>query len=111
LWMISCGCIQVRFKNLVKVFVKHQLHLNRRSDIYSLLGCKDDDGKMHRFNSEWDQECMRCMCRETLGIICCNMTLRPMLYDKEKCTEIFKPDKCSYIAVERKNPSELCQVG
>ncbi|XP_031812584.1 beta-microseminoprotein-like [Sarcophilus harrisii] len=76
-----------------------------------LKGCRDDRGKMHKFNSEWDQDCMHCVCHESSGIICCSMTLRPMLYDKEKCTEIFKPDKCSYIAVERNNPSELCQVG
>ncbi|XP_074092425.1 beta-microseminoprotein J1-like [Macrotis lagotis] len=73
-------------------------------------GCKDIDGKMHAFSSQWMSGCEECTCDEKMGISCCSRIKRPVDYDEDKCMEIFSEELCEISVVEKANPSTTCKV-
>ncbi|XP_072482425.1 beta-microseminoprotein-like [Notamacropus eugenii] len=76
----------------------------------SVLGCRDLNGAMHAFNSQWHSDCELCTCGETYGIHCCSTLKRPMHYDKKNCQEIFYKEACMITVVQKANPSINCEV-
>ncbi|XP_005048689.1 PREDICTED: beta-microseminoprotein-like [Ficedula albicollis] len=75
-----------------------------------VVGCLDEEGKVHEFGSSWKTEdCNNCYCSAT-GIDCCNSYITPADYDEEKCESIFNKETCSYKVVEKDDHSKECPV-
>ncbi|XP_058697915.1 beta-microseminoprotein-like [Poecile atricapillus] len=75
-----------------------------------VVGCLDEEGKVHEFGSRWRTEnCNDCSCSRG-GIDCCTSYMRPVDYDEEKCESIFNKDTCSYKVVEKDDHSKECPV-
>ncbi|XP_044516212.1 beta-microseminoprotein-like [Gracilinanus agilis] len=73
-------------------------------------GCKDAQGVLHPFHANWKSgDCEICACTNQ-GIECCVNVKRPALYDKYKCMEVFHKESCTYRAVEKENPSKVCEM-
>ncbi|XP_007478111.2 beta-microseminoprotein A1-like [Monodelphis domestica] len=73
-------------------------------------GCTDGQGVFHYLYSTWsDDECETCDCLEN-GIECCNIIMRPIGYDEEKCEEFLDKKLCLYRAVEKENHTQLCEI-
>ncbi|XP_027702165.1 beta-microseminoprotein-like [Vombatus ursinus] len=79
-------------------------------DGYQARGCRDSKGVMHDFSTQWESDCIHCSCEENIGLVCCTMVMRPTIYDQNECMEIFQKESCIYIAVNKTNPSTLCEV-
>ncbi|XP_014730811.1 PREDICTED: beta-microseminoprotein-like isoform X1 [Sturnus vulgaris] len=75
-----------------------------------VVGCLDEEGKVHEFGSSWrTEDCNDCSCSDT-GIGCCNSYITPVDYDEEKCESIFNKETCSYKVVEKDDHSKECPV-
>ncbi|XP_078007720.1 beta-microseminoprotein-like [Phascolarctos cinereus] len=79
-------------------------------DGYQPRGCRDSKGIMHEFDTQWESDCMHCSCEVNIGQVCCSMVMRPTVYDKNECLEIFVRHACIYYTVKRSDPSILCEV-
>ncbi|XP_036592367.1 beta-microseminoprotein-like [Trichosurus vulpecula] len=77
---------------------------------YAPRGCRDSKGVMHDFDTQWEIDCVYCLCESRVGLSCCNMVRRPTTYDKKNCMEVFDKDYCLYIPVLRASPSVPCEV-
>ncbi|XP_027702168.1 beta-microseminoprotein J1-like [Vombatus ursinus] len=75
-----------------------------------IQGCRDVDGTMRKFGSQWLSDCNLCTCDETSGIECCSTLMRPIGYDTDKCKEIFNKFTCMFTVVQKNNPSIICKV-
>ncbi|NXI68702.1 MSMB protein, partial [Anseranas semipalmata] len=72
--------------------------------------CRDSNGEMHEFDSQWKTaDCLECSC-STDGISCCSIFATPTSYDKEKCVSIFNKETCAYEVVEKDDHSKVCPV-
>ncbi|XP_078006736.1 beta-microseminoprotein E1-like [Phascolarctos cinereus] len=76
----------------------------------SVQGCKDVDGTMREFGSQWLNKCDLCTCDEIYGIQCCSMLMRPVDYDKRNCKEIVNQLTCMITVVRKDNSSVVCKV-
>ncbi|XP_053805777.1 beta-microseminoprotein-like [Vidua chalybeata] len=76
----------------------------------AVVGCLDEEGNVHKFDSQWrTEDCNDCSCSKT-GIGCCTSYMRPVDYDEEKCESIFNEETCSYKVVEKDDHSKECPV-
>ncbi|KYO25152.1 hypothetical protein Y1Q_0001779 [Alligator mississippiensis] len=75
----------------------------------STEGCVQD-GKIHKFGTNWrTEDCHRCNC-SWHGLSCCSIFIEPGDYDRETCVSIFNKNTCRYTVVEKANPSKTCVV-
>ncbi|XP_044879524.1 beta-microseminoprotein-like [Mauremys mutica] len=70
------------------------------------IGCIQD-GKLYRYGATWIKDCYRCNCNQG-GIGCCSIFGRPTGFDEKKCKLIFHKESCSYLLVQKANPSKTC---
>nr|XP_020850154.1 beta-microseminoprotein E1-like [Phascolarctos cinereus] len=75
-----------------------------------IKGCRDVDGTMRDFGSQWLSNCNLCTCDETSGIECCSTLRRPVEYDRDKCKEIFNKFTCMITVVRKDDSSIICRV-
>ncbi|XP_074088674.1 beta-microseminoprotein-like [Macrotis lagotis] len=73
-------------------------------------GCKDEKGQFYPFETKWTSNCQTCECNPRVGIMCCNMIMKPLGYDKVNCKEVFNKEKCEMTVVKKRKPSETCKV-
>ncbi|XP_078006735.1 beta-microseminoprotein-like [Phascolarctos cinereus] len=73
-------------------------------------GCRDPNGRWFSFGTESESNCIRCSCRQGVGLSCCNTVIRPKSYDKVKCVEKFNKFTCTVFAVQKANPAVACKV-
>ncbi|XP_074152468.1 beta-microseminoprotein J1-like isoform X2 [Sminthopsis crassicaudata] len=73
-------------------------------------GCRDANGIIHKFGSQWFSDCDHCICDKKFGQSCCNTVMKPLVYDKVKCKKVFQKETCSYSVIEKNNPSKACKV-
>ncbi|NXA34583.1 MSMB protein, partial [Eudromia elegans] len=67
------------------------------------------DGKLYPFGEiEKTENCHRCSCSQE-EIRCCSLYHTP-IYDRERCKAVFNKKSCSYIVVEKDDPSKECFV-
>ncbi|XP_041424741.1 beta-microseminoprotein [Xenopus laevis] len=68
------------------------------------------DGELHRLRSTFrTKDCMRCTCAMDGSMRCCDISGRPVRYDKEKCEAVFNEKTCIYRVVEKKDHSKECE--
>ncbi|XP_036592370.1 beta-microseminoprotein J1-like [Trichosurus vulpecula] len=73
-------------------------------------GCRDSNGVMHDFDTQWESNCMSCSCDASFGLSCCSKVMRPTGYDEVKCKEIFNEETCTIAVVEKVDPTVSCEV-
>ncbi|XP_071987319.1 beta-microseminoprotein-like [Engystomops pustulosus] len=67
------------------------------------------EGEFHKSDSNWkSNDCMECSCIKDGSVKCCAIVLKPVKYNKKKCTAIYDQDNCVYHVVRNDNPCKTC---